>query len=71
MPCAFPLGIYLEYPVNSARKVCQTLRKRKGGKALICRTLPPNLLIFSILFCCFYVGLSSSEASDRNAEWRA
>ena len=60
-----------EISVSSARKVCQNERKRKGGKALICRTLPPNLLIFSILLCRFNRGLCSSKSCDWNAEWRA
>ena len=57
--------------VNSARKACQTLRKRKGGKALICRTLPPNLLILNILLFVFQTALRRSETCDRNSEWRA
>lgn len=40
---------FSEISVNSARKLCQNERKRKGGKALIRRTLLPNLLICNFL----------------------
>lgn len=51
-----------QIPVNSARKVCQNERKRKGGKALICRTLPPNLLICNLLPFIFQTRLCQNDS---------